>query len=562
VVSADPIGKFNLRSHYIFLAFFILLFLLDDIAYANTVTATITVGTGPVGVGVDSDSNLIYVSNQNANTVSVIDGTTNMVTATINVGTLPYGVGVDSDSNLIYVANRDADTVSVIDGTTNMVTATITVGTDPRGVGVDSDSNLIYVANRVDDNVSVIDGTTNMVTATITVGNGPLGVGVDSDSNLIYVSNNLVDNTVSVIDGTTNMVTATINVGDVPIGVAVDSDSNLIYVGNFNDNTVSVIDSDVLPSNAVSSNNGGSGDGRHQTAPTSGLDWNTFEQIVKGGFTVNGKSIDITDNWHTDFEKQSLLIGKINSFGIKTHAQNNGLLFQEIAFGIPAVGEYQNAEAILTVWYNHDKSIKDVTVEQDRHIIDSTSLQVLTSQIPCGYIDSACYQTDIYAIFNEPLQYDVFAIKAVDMSRRSMMPTYLNEGLDISGYSLNPLATKEIPDPYKYEGLITVTQLHPLSNLWGTENGRIFEMFGESNSFKLIYELPVREYYDQEEVRHRTHDFFNDWKLLQSNKAKFTVFNSDEIQSEFPNSFAYEYPEIDSRTQFLIDHNLLNHTRK
>jgi len=610
-----PIDKLKPRKSHMFLAFFVLLFLISDIAYANTVTATIVVGDSPRDVAVDEDSDLIYVPNLNDDTVSVINGTTNTVIETITVGDGPQGIAVDGDSDLIYVTNTLDNTVSVINGTTNTVIgAPIGVGNLPIGVAVDYDSNLIYVTNEGDgahtgnDTVSVINGTTNMVIQTITVGNRPVGIAVDYDDNLIYVGNrndigDSDDNTVSVINGATNTVTATISVnafdniavdyddnliyvadrqndtvsvingatntvtqiitlGNAVVGVAVDSDSNLIYVtdrqvlGGIPD-AVFVIDNN--NNNLIST--GGGGDYRHKTSPTSGLDWNTFEQIVKEGFTVNGKSIDITDNWHTDFEKQKILIGKINLFSIKTYAQNNGLLFQEIAFGIPEIGKYQNAETVITVWYNHDKSIKDVTIKQDRGIIDSSSLQILTSQIPCGYVNSTCYQTDIYAIFNEPLQYDIFAIYAVDMSRRSMNPTYLNEGFDISGYSLNPLETEQIPGPDKYEGLITVTQIHPLSNLWGAEDGRIFEMWGESNSFKLVYQPTENEYYDTGSIKDRNHSAFDNWKQLQIYKSQ-KYFDSEKIQRDLPNSFRYEYPDTDSRTKFLIEHELLEHARK
>ena len=408
--------------------------------------------------------------------------------------------------------------------------------------------NLNVSFDTDDDTVSVINGATNMVTATIPV-NVLTGIAVDVDSNLIYVASRQSD-TVSVIDGVTNTVTKVITLGTGVVGVAVDSGDNLIYVTDRFDNVVYVIDNNPLPSTG-----NGNGDSRHKTAPTSGLDWNTFKQIVEGGFTVNGKSIDIIDNWHTDFEKQKISIGKINSFGIKTYAQNNGLLFQEISFGIPKVGEYQNAEVIITVWYNHDKSIKDVTIEQDRYIIDSSSLQVLTSQIPCGYIDSTCYQTDIYAIFNEPLQYDVFAIKAVDMSRRSMMPTYLNEGFDISGHSLNPMQTKQIPGPEKYEGLITVTQLERFSDLWKTEDGRIFEMWGESNSFKLVYQPSEDKSQDTGSIKDRDHSSFYNWKQLQIDKAQ-EYFDSGIIQNGFPSSFTY-YFEFDE-TLFDVEYTATN----
>ena len=50
------------------------------------------------------------------------------VTATITVGTGPRGVAVSPDGTKAYVANGSADTVSVINTTTNAVDATITVG--------------------------------------------------------------------------------------------------------------------------------------------------------------------------------------------------------------------------------------------------------------------------------------------------------------------------------------------------------------------------------------------------------------------------------------------------
>jgi YVTN family beta-propeller protein len=49
------------------------------------------------------------------------------------------------------------------------------------------------------------------------------------------------DNTVSVIDTTTNAVINTIPVGDGLREIAYDSINHRMYIGNFDDNTVSVI---------------------------------------------------------------------------------------------------------------------------------------------------------------------------------------------------------------------------------------------------------------------------------------------------------------------------------
>jgi len=53
------------------------------------------------------------------------------------------------------------------------------------------------------------------------------------------------------------------------------------------------------------SGGGGSDASEYLSKPTFGLDHKTGIVQVQGGFTANGKVFDVTDNWHTDFEKTS-----------------------------------------------------------------------------------------------------------------------------------------------------------------------------------------------------------------------------------------------------------------
>nr|WP_253805622.1 YncE family protein [Mycobacterium tuberculosis] len=81
----------------------------------NTVTGSITIGNGPSGVAVSPVTGLVFVTNFDSNTVSVIDPTTNTVTGSpITVGTAPTGVAVNPVTGEVYVTNFAGDTVSVI----------------------------------------------------------------------------------------------------------------------------------------------------------------------------------------------------------------------------------------------------------------------------------------------------------------------------------------------------------------------------------------------------------------------------------------------------------------
>jgi uncharacterized repeat protein (TIGR01451 family)/uncharacterized repeat protein (TIGR02543 family) len=87
------------------------------------------------GVAVTPDGAFVYVTNQNSDTVSVIDTASNTVTDTIPVGAQPFGVAVTPDGAFVYVANNGSTTVSVIDTASNTVTATIPVGISPIAFG-------------------------------------------------------------------------------------------------------------------------------------------------------------------------------------------------------------------------------------------------------------------------------------------------------------------------------------------------------------------------------------------------------------------------------------------
>ncbi|MEU6221972.1 YncE family protein, partial [Streptomyces sp. NPDC047022] len=136
------------------------------------------VGNTPTRVAITPDGTHAYVTNQNSNTVSVIDTTTNTVTATIHVGGIPSGVAITPDGAHAYVTNQASNTVSVIDTATNTVTATIHVGGGPFGVAITPDGAHAYVANQGSGAAFVINTATNTVTAIIAVGRIPFGVAI------------------------------------------------------------------------------------------------------------------------------------------------------------------------------------------------------------------------------------------------------------------------------------------------------------------------------------------------------------------------------------------------
>jgi len=211
----------------------------------DAVLGTVGVGNIPVGISVNTKTNMVYVINSHPGTVSVINGTTNTVSDTLDLRTITYGVSVNPVLNMVYIIDPYTPAVNFVDGNTNKIMDTVKVEGSPQRIAVNPVTNMIYVTDSKSNSVSVIDGTAKAVVGTIQLGNDttPLAIAVNPGTNTVYVTNSKSDS-VSVIDGSTNNVVRTIQLGndDTPLAIAANPGTNTVYVTNSKSDSVSVID--------------------------------------------------------------------------------------------------------------------------------------------------------------------------------------------------------------------------------------------------------------------------------------------------------------------------------
>ncbi len=295
------------------------------------------------------------------------------------------------------------------------------------------------------------------------------------------------------------------------------------------------------------------------TRPSFGLAHDNNEKIVDNGFTFNNKTFAIKDNFHTPFAELPVNLGEVNTFQAKVFAERD-LQVQEFLFGIPQKGDAHLAELGIEVWYGIFGEIEDIKVIQKSNVIDIKSITATHEKTKClaTDIEANCDATNISMIFLEPLEDKVMAIKAIDYKKRYQI-TYLNEGLDISGDSLNPMETKMIPSNLKNQGLIQITQTSKYSHLWTTEDGIIFEEndFGTFNQINKQFE----RFQDPGEPKTRLHSGFGGIIAYEQKRATL-LFNSTEYISELPESFAYIYPENSERIDDKMREQMLNEEKK
>ena len=207
----------------------------------------------------------VYIADEGANTVSVIDATSFKKIGSIPVGRGPHNVQVSPDSKWVWVTNngdpaKAAETMSAeqmpksehgamagagavwaIDTATEVVVAKVPVGKHPAHVVVASDGRTAYITNGGDNTVSVLDTVAQRVIGVIPVGASPHGIRISPDGKQVWVAN-LKGGTVSVIDTESRKQVTQIAAGKGPAQVGFTPDGRFGFVSLSEENKVAVID--------------------------------------------------------------------------------------------------------------------------------------------------------------------------------------------------------------------------------------------------------------------------------------------------------------------------------
>jgi YVTN family beta-propeller protein len=131
----------------------------------------------PQDVKTSPDGSVFYIADMVANGVYLIDPNLFQIVGFIPTGAGAHGLYASRDSKLLYVSNRDEGSISVIDFATRKVVEKWQVpnGSPDMG-GVSSDGKVLWLSGRYNKEVYAIDTQTGKLLARIRVGKGPHGL--------------------------------------------------------------------------------------------------------------------------------------------------------------------------------------------------------------------------------------------------------------------------------------------------------------------------------------------------------------------------------------------------
>jgi len=131
----------------------------------------------PQDVKLSPDGRLYYVADMRAGGVWEIDAHRYRVLGFLRTGAGAHGLYPSRNARLLYVTNRNAGTISVVNFSTRRIVATWTIpGGSPDMGGVSADGRVLWLTGRYDAEVYAISTLTGRLLARIPVGTGPHGL--------------------------------------------------------------------------------------------------------------------------------------------------------------------------------------------------------------------------------------------------------------------------------------------------------------------------------------------------------------------------------------------------
>jgi PQQ-dependent catabolism-associated beta-propeller protein len=202
-----------------------------------TVEMDIPVGARPRGIAIDRAGKRLFVAASNDNRIDVVDLALRKVVAHVPSGPDPERFALSPDEKTIYIANEDDALVSFVEVSTGRRIAEVPVGAEPEGMAVSPDGHWVVCTSETASLVHFIDAATHEVIDNVPVGTRPRAAVFSQDGRWLWVSSE-TRAAVVVFDMRTRRVLRTIDFdrdSRAPatvqaVGIALTDDGTLAYV--------------------------------------------------------------------------------------------------------------------------------------------------------------------------------------------------------------------------------------------------------------------------------------------------------------------------------------------
>ena len=184
----------------------------------------------------------IFVSNENSDSVTVLDLESKNFLKAIKTGGRPRDMKFNNDRTILYIVVSEEDHIAVLDVSKLEIVDYIETGEDPEIFDIDSTGKTIAVSNEDDNELTLIDIDSKKIIKTIEdVGVEPEGVNFSPNDEFVYVTSEGT-NSVIIVDPWKQEIINEILVGNRPRRGLFVNNGKEYWVSNELSGNVSIID--------------------------------------------------------------------------------------------------------------------------------------------------------------------------------------------------------------------------------------------------------------------------------------------------------------------------------
>ena len=194
--------------------------------------ASVTGLTRVHGVAIVPDHGLGFASSSGDNVVGVFELATNKLVQKIPAGDGPDAIIYDEKAKLVYVSDHDGKTGTLIDPATLKVVATIALGGEPEYPQADPESGVIYQNLEDTSELVVIDPQKQAVTKRykLAPGEGPTGLALDAANHRLFAT--CGNRTLVALNADNGAIVTTLPIGAGVDGAGYDAELRRVYTAN------------------------------------------------------------------------------------------------------------------------------------------------------------------------------------------------------------------------------------------------------------------------------------------------------------------------------------------
>lgn len=161
--------------------------------------------------------------------------------ASLAIGPGAFGTALNRDGSRLYVNNQAAGSLTVVNLPQWRVEKVLTGFAQPRqGIKVSPDGGTVFVINFLGDKITLVDAAKLEACAEVGGFDKLRAISVSGDGRSLFAANSGAD-TLSWVDVPSRTVIKTVKVGQEPYGAALRPDGRFLYSGNLKSNSLTVV---------------------------------------------------------------------------------------------------------------------------------------------------------------------------------------------------------------------------------------------------------------------------------------------------------------------------------